>query len=87
MIDLIGVTAMGLVWGWLMVLIWGRPSAKRPYRSILAILSATILFIILIAFLTGPRLVINFLIAAVATAVIHFSWLRSVISNRSSANS
>ncbi|HFE66335.1 MAG TPA: hypothetical protein ENJ93_03645 [Chloroflexi bacterium] len=82
MIDLIGVTAMGLVWGWLMVLIWGRPSAARPYRSTLAILSATILFAALIAFLTAPRLVVNFLIAAAVTAVIHFSWLRSVISER-----
>ena len=80
MIDLIGVTAMGLVWGWLMVLIWGRPSAARPYRSILAILSATTLFAALITFLAGPRLVVNFLIAAAVTAVIHFSWLRSVSS-------
>lgn len=87
MIDLIGVTAMGLMWGWLIVLIWGRPSATRPYLNVLVILSVTILFAILIAFLTDPRLVINFLIAAVVTAVIHFSWLKSVISNRSSVNS
>lgn len=82
MIDLIGVTAMGLMWGWLMVLIWGRPSAKRPYLNVLAILSVTILFATLITLMTNPRLVINFLIAAVAAAVIYFSWLRSIIGYR-----
>jgi len=82
LIDLIGVTAMGLMWGWLMVLIWGRPLATRPYLNVLAILSATILFAALISLITNPRLVINFLIAALVIAVIHFSWLRSVIGNR-----
>ncbi len=82
MIDLIGITAIGLVWGWLMVLIWGRPLVTRPYLNLLAIFSATILFAVLIIFLTDLRLVINFLIAAVVTAIIHFSWLRSVISER-----
>jgi predicted membrane protein len=79
LIDLIGVTAMGLMWGWLMVLIWGRPSATRPYLNLLAILSATILFAAMISLMTTPHLVINFLIAALVMAVLHFSWIRSVI--------
>lgn len=82
MIELIGVTAMGLVWGWLIVLIWGRPAPARPYYNVLAILSSTILFALLINKFTSPYLLLNFLLAAAVTAVIHFSWTRLVIGER-----
>ena len=78
MIDVIGSIAFGLVWGWLVVLIWGRPPLKRPYLSILVAALSTLPFAGLVYGLTTIPTATNFLIATAVSAIIHLLWLTNL---------
>ncbi len=78
MIEQVGSIAFGLVWGWLVVLIWGRPPLKRPYLSILVVALVTLPFTGLVYGLTTIPTTTYFLIATAFSAIIHLRWLNSL---------
>lgn len=78
MIEQVGSIAFGLVWGWLVVLIWGRPPLKRPYLSILIAALVTLPFAVLIYGLTTFPTTTYFLIATTFAAIIHLRWLNGL---------
>lgn len=78
MIAQIGSIAFGLVWGWLVVLIWGRPPLKRPYLSILIAALITLPFAALVYGLTTIPMMTSFLIATAVAAIIHLLWLTNL---------
>ena len=78
MIVQLGSIAFGLVWGWLVVLIWGRPPLKRPYLSILVAALVTLPFAALVYGLTTIPMTTNFLIATAVAAIIHLLWLTNL---------
>ena len=74
----IGAIAFGLVWGWLVVLIWGRPPLQRPYLSVLIAALITLPFAGLVYGLTAIQTTAYFLIATAVSASIHLLWLNSL---------
>lgn len=78
MIAQIGSIAFGLVWGWLVVLIWGRPPLKRPYLSILIAALITLPFAALVYGLTTIPMMTSFLIATAVAAITHLLWLTNL---------
>ncbi len=69
-----GSVGMGLVWGWLLVLIWRDVPGKRPLRHFLATLLATILLIVLVAWLTDWIHGSVFMGTAVFSFTLHLAW-------------
>ncbi len=78
MIEQVGSIAFGLVWGWLVVLIWGRPPLKRPYLSILIAALTTLPFAALVYDLSTIPTTTNFLIATAVAAITHLLWLTNL---------
>lgn len=76
----VGSVGMGLVWGWLLVLIWRDVPGKRPLRHFLASLLATILLIVLAAWLTDWVQGLVFVGTAVFSFSLHLAW-RSKLRN------
>jgi hypothetical protein len=65
---------MGLVWGWLLVLIWRDVPGKRPLRHFLAGLLATTCLIVLVVWLTGWIHGSVFVGTAVFSFTMHLAW-------------
>ncbi len=72
--TVVGSVGMGLVWGWLLVLIWRDVPGKRPLRHFLATLLATILLIVLVAWLTDWIHGSVFVGTAVFSFTLHLAW-------------
>lgn len=73
-ITVIGAISMGLVWGWLLLLIGGRGQAKRPFLTPFLLFAATCLVTIYLFILTTLTTSILFLIATFLTAFFHLAW-------------
>jgi hypothetical protein len=69
-----GSIGMGLVWGWLLALIWREVPGKRPLRHILASLLATVLIGILFIWLTDWIYLLIFVGTAVFSFILHLAW-------------
>ncbi len=74
LITMIGTVGMGLVWGWLLLLIGGRGQAKRPFLTPFFLFLATFLVTVYLFLLTTLAASILFLIAALLTAFFHLAW-------------
>jgi hypothetical protein len=78
-LTVIGSVGMGLVWGWLLVLVGWR--APRPFITIPALGLATLLTTLsLFLFTTWPT-PLYFLAAALLTLIIHVSWRQELRKN------
>ncbi len=76
MSSLLGSTALGLVWGWL---IGGRGERfVRPVRILLALGSATLLLTVEVLALVGWRSVPFFLGACMLALLLHLGWRRDL---------
>lgn len=75
-LGIIGSAGLGLVWGWLLVLL-GR-GTQRPWRVGGALAAATILAGGLVVWLGNGRLLIPFALALILAAAIHFNLGRIV---------
>jgi NhaP-type Na+/H+ or K+/H+ antiporter len=73
-VTAVGSVGMGLVWGWLLVLIWRDVPGKRPLRHFLAGLLATTLLIMLAAWLTDWLHGLVFVGTAVFSFTLHLAW-------------
>ncbi|MCB9421356.1 MAG: hypothetical protein H6667_16250 [Ardenticatenaceae bacterium] len=72
--TLTGSVGMGLVWGWLLVLIWRDVPGKRPLRHFLASLLATVLITALFIWLTDWIHWLVFAGTAVFAFMLHLAW-------------
>lgn len=71
---LAGSIGMGLVWGWLIVLIWRDVPGKRPLRHFLAGLIATTFLTVLVVWLTSWFHGLVFVGTAVFSFSLHLAW-------------
>ncbi|MEJ2746756.1 MAG: hypothetical protein P8183_02390 [Anaerolineae bacterium] len=69
-----GSVGTGLVWGWLIVLIWRDVPGKRPLRHIIASLAATLLASCLFIWLTDWIHLLVFGGTAVFAFTLHLAW-------------
>jgi hypothetical protein len=69
-----GSMGIGLVWGWLLILIWQDVLGKRPLRHFLAGLLATTLLIVLVVWLTDWVQGLVFVGTAVFSFTLHLAW-------------
>lgn len=69
-----GSMGIGLVWGWLLILIWRDVPGKRPLRHFLAGLLATTLLIVLVVWLTDWVQGLVFVGTAVFSFTLHLAW-------------
>ena len=72
--TIVGSVGMGLVWGWLLVLIWRDVPGKRPLRHFLAGLFATILVAAWFIWLTDWIHLLVFSGTAVLSFTLHWAW-------------
>ena len=72
--TLAGSVGMGLVWGWLLVLIWRDVPGKRPLRHFLASLLATALVCVLFIWLADRIHLLFFGGTAVISFILHLAW-------------
>lgn len=70
----VGGIGMGLVWGWLLVLVWRDAPAKLPFRSAAFLLFATILMGTQQFLFNGGEQVVVFGVTAVIAFSIHLAW-------------
>jgi hypothetical protein len=79
LISSIGGVAMGLVWGWLVILVGSnRTTARRPIFDILAFGLATLLVGLQYLWLANVNTLIFFAIAAAFAFIIHLAWRHSL---------
>jgi hypothetical protein len=72
--TMIGSIGLGLVWGWLLILVGGRGVWKRPFLTPLLLSLATLLIAVyLLSFTNFPTMLI-FLLAATVAAFFHLAW-------------
>jgi hypothetical protein len=71
---LAGSVGMGLVWGWLLVLIWRDVPGKRPLRHSLASLLATAPVGGLVTWLADWIHLLVFVGTAVFSFILHLAW-------------
>ena len=76
MIAILGSMSIGLVWGWLLVLVGGRD--QRPWPGLLLLGLATLLAAAQFFFLVGRQSLIFFLLAAALSLLLHLGWRRSL---------
>ena len=69
-----GSMGIGLVWGWLLVLIWHDVPGKRPWRHALASLLATLLASWVFVWLTDGLFWLVFVATAVFSFTLHLAW-------------
>lgn len=72
--TIMGSIGLGLVWGWLLVLIGRDVPGKRPLRHFLAALLATILQMVLVIWLTDWMDGMIFMGTAVFSFTLHLAW-------------
>ena len=75
MIAMLGSITMGLVWGWLLVLMAGH--GRQPWRSLLLLGLATLLAALLFFLLAAPQPLV-FFPAAALSLLLHLGWRRSL---------
>ena len=75
-----GSVGMGLVWGWLIVLIWRDVPGKRPLRHMMAALGASLLAGFLFIWFTDGIHLLVFGGTAVFSLILHLAW-RTRLSN------
>lgn len=69
-----GSAGLGLVWGWLLVLVWREAPGKRPLRTTAALFLATALISWqLYLFANWPQMIV-FGVTAVIAFSIHLAW-------------
>lgn len=73
---MLGSMTMGLVWGWLLVLVGGH--GLRRWRSLLLLGLATLAAALQLLFLAPPRSLFFFLPAAALSLLLHLGWRRSL---------
>ena len=71
---IMGGVGMGLVWGWLLILVWPVVPGKRPFRNIAAIFLATTLVGFQHLLFTDWRQALVFLGTAVIGFSAHLAW-------------
>ena len=69
-----GSMGMGLVWGWLLVLIWRDVPGKRPLRHFLVALVATTLMTMVFVWLMDWIHWLVFVGTAVFSFTMHLAW-------------
>ncbi|VAW33034.1 hypothetical protein MNBD_CHLOROFLEXI01-4193 [hydrothermal vent metagenome] len=69
-----GVVGIGLMWGWLMVLLVDQTMAKRPYINLATVALITIWLGWIIYLLVGSAPLIPFFIAFIISFLIHIAW-------------
>jgi hypothetical protein len=70
---------MGLVWGWLLILIVRLPMpTKRPFRTFLALGLATIALSLELYWLADERALLFFVAAALFSLIMHQAWRHSL---------
>ncbi len=69
-----GVIGMGLMWGWLMVLLVDQSMAKRPFINLATVALITIWLGWTIYVLAGSAPLIPFFIAFIISFLIHIAW-------------
>ena len=80
-VTTIGGIGMGLMWGWLLVLVGGRGRPKRPFITILALILATILVALQLFFLTGWPTLPYFLASTALSLMVHLGWRQELRKN------
>jgi hypothetical protein len=82
LIDSLGSVGMGLVWGWLLVLIGGSSTpGKRPFRNFLALSLATIIFGLHFLLFGSEQTLFLFLLAVPCSLILHLAWRQSLRSS------
>jgi hypothetical protein len=69
-----GSVGIGLVWGWLLLLIWREVPGQRPLRHIIASLIATTLASALFIWLTDGIHLLVFVGTAVFSFILHLAF-------------
>lgn len=76
---LAGCIGLGLVWGWLLVLV-GAGNEKRPWRARSSLALITLATALLLLWQFGRLPLFAFALAAIFTGCIHFAWRRQLLS-------
>lgn len=75
-----GGLGMGLVWGWLLILVGSnRTASRRPILDFLALGLATLLIALQQLWLANVKTLIFFVIATAFAFVMHLAWRRSLL--------
>lgn len=69
-----GSMGIGLVWGWLLLLVWREVPGQRPLRHLIASFIATILACALFIWLAEGIHLFVFVGTAVFSFILHLSW-------------
>ena len=86
MIALFGSIGIGLVWGWLLVLLCGRCRPQRPLLAFLLITGATALIFLQVFLFTDWRASLYFVGALALALFAHLGW-RENLRKRASSSS
>jgi energy-converting hydrogenase Eha subunit E len=79
LISSIGGVGIGLVWGWLIILVGSnRTAARRPIVNILAFGLATLLVALQLLWLAEVKTLIFFAAAVAFAFIIHLAWRQSL---------
>ena len=81
----LGGIGIGFVWGWLVVLFYGRGRARRPYLNLFVAAAAAALVAVDVFTVTGWQTLMFFLGATVFVLCIHLGWLQSLRERASSS--
>ena len=73
---MLGSMTMGLVWGWLLVLLGGH--GPRRWRSLLILGLAILVAALQLLYLAAPQSLFFFLPAAALSLLLHLGWRRSL---------
>lgn len=72
--TMIGSIGMGLVWGWLLILVGGRGVWKRPFLTPFLLSLATLIITAYLFSFTDFSTSLLFLFAATVAAFFHLAW-------------
>jgi hypothetical protein len=79
LITSFGGVGMGLVWGWLLILVGSNTTpGRRPIRNIIALGLATVIFILQLLWLADGKTLIFFLAATTFSFLMHLAWRQSL---------
>lgn len=76
--DVLGSIGIGLVWGWLLVLLVNRPPHRRPYINLLVVVIFTVWLAWLLYALTAVPALVTFFLALILAFSVHFAWLHQL---------
>lgn len=77
-IGSLGSVGMGLVWGWLLVLVRGFQPTQSPFRNFIPLVLATAFFAQQLYMFSGGQALLLFLGAATISLAVHLTWRRSL---------